>query len=71
MEPFERSTLQLKSIFVRDYNSKRHSTLREKKITSLCAEHLDFLIERAEWLVIYSYNITLLNSQNLRKISLP
>ena len=55
MEPFERSTLQLKSIFVRDFNSKTHSTLREKKKTSLCAEHLDFLIKRAEWLVIYSY----------------
>ena len=65
MEPFERSTLQLKSIFVRDeekdkinrsaYNSKTHSTLGEKIFPSLCAEHLDFLIKRVEWLVMYSY----------------
>ena len=63
MEPFERSTLQLMSILVRDegkdkinsfaYSSKTHSTLREKKLTPLYAEHLYFLIKRAGWLVTY------------------
>ena len=54
MEPYERSTLQLLSIMVRDegkekinsfpYNSKTHSTLKEKKYVPLYAEDLHFLI---------------------------
>ena len=63
MEPFERSTLQLMSILVRDegkdkinsfaYSSKTHSTLGEKKLIPLYAGHLYFLITRAGWLVTY------------------
>ena len=65
MEPFERSTLQLMSILVRDeekdktntfpYTSKTHSTLGEKKFISLYAEDLYFLIKRVGWLVTYIY----------------
>ena len=61
MESFERSTLQLMSILVRDeekdkintfaYTSKTHSMLREKKIIPLYAEHLHFLIKKVGWLV--------------------
>ena len=65
MEPFERSTLQLMSILVRDegkdkinsflYSSKTHSTFGEKKLIPLYPEHLLFLIKRAGWLVTYIY----------------
>ena len=61
MESFERSTLQLMSILVRDeekdkintfvYTSETHSMLREKKIIPLYAEHLHFLIKKVGWLV--------------------
>ena len=57
MDPYERSTLQLLSIMVRNkekekinsfpYNSKTHSTLKEKKYVALYAEDLHFLITRA------------------------
>ena len=57
IDPYERSTLQLLSIAVRNekkdklnsfsYNSKTHSTLKEKKIILLYAEDLHFLITRA------------------------
>ena len=63
MEPFERSTLQLMSILVRDeskdkinsfaYSSKTHSTLEEKKLIPLYAEHLYFLTKRVGWSVKY------------------
>ena len=63
MEPFERFTLQLLSTIVIDentdkkshirYNSKNHSTLREKKLISLYAEDLHFLITRTGWLVTH------------------
>ena len=65
MEPFERPTLQLMSILVRNeekdkintfsYTSKTHSTLGEKKFILLYAEHLHLLIKRAGWLVTYIY----------------
>ena len=65
MEPFERSTIQLMSILVRNeekdtissfrYSSKTHSTLQCKKYIPLYAEHLYFLIERAGWLVTHVY----------------
>ena len=65
IDPYERSTLQLTSVMIRDeekdkintfaYNSKTHSTLKEKKIISLYAEDLHFLITRAGWLVTYIY----------------
>ena len=52
MEPYQRSTLQLLSIMVRKegkdkinsfpYNSKTHSTLKEKKYVALYAEDLHF-----------------------------
>ena len=61
MDPYERSTLQLMNIVVRNeekdtvnsfpYNSKTHSTLKEKKIILLYAEDLHFLVTRAGWLV--------------------
>ena len=37
------------------YNSKTHSTLKEKKIITLYAEDLHFLITRAGWLFTYIY----------------
>ena len=65
VDPFERSTLQLISIAVRNeekntlnsfpYNSKTHSTLKEKKFILLYAEDLHFLITRAGWLVTHIY----------------
>ena len=65
MEPFERSTLQVMSILVRDegkdkrnsfsYTSKTHSTLGEKKFIPLYVEDLHFLIKREGWLVTYIY----------------
>ena len=68
IDPFERSTVQLLSIAVRNekknklnsfpYNSKTHATLKEKTFVSLYAKdlHLDFIktfITRAGWLVTY------------------
>ena len=65
MDPFERSTLQVMSILVRNeekdkintfsHSSKTHSTLGEKKYIPLYAEHLQFLIKKAGWLVTYIY----------------
>ena len=61
MDPYERSTLQLMNIVVRNeekdtvnsfpYNSKTHSTLKEKKFILLYAEDLHFLVTRAGWFV--------------------
>ena len=63
MEPFERSTVQLMGILVRNeekdtinsfrYGSKTHSTLQCKKDIPLYAEHLHFLIKRAGWLATH------------------
>ena len=63
MDPYER--LQLMNIAVRNeerdtlnsfpYNSKMHSTLKEKKFIPLYVEHLHFLVTRAGWLVTYIY----------------
>ena len=57
VDSYERSSLQLFSIVVRNeekdklnsfpYNSKTHSTLKEKKIILLYAEDLHFLVKRA------------------------
>ena len=65
IDPFERSTLRLMSVIVRDeekekinrfpYHSKTHSTLKEKKFVTLYAEDLHFLISRAGWLVTHIY----------------
>ena len=65
MEPYERSTLQLLSIMVRNegkekinsfpYNSKTHSMLKEKKYVALYAEDLHFLITLVGWLVTHIY----------------
>ena len=65
MEPFERSALQLMSILQRNeeketiksfpYNSKTHSTLKDKKFIPFYDEHLHFLIKRAGWLVTHIY----------------
>lgn len=65
MDPYKRSTLKLMSIAVRNeekdkinsfpYNSKTHSTLKEKKFVLLYAEDLHFLITRAGWLVTHVY----------------
>ena len=56
-DPFERSTLQLMSVVVRDeekekisrfpYHSKTHSTLKEKKFVTLYDKDLQFLISKA------------------------
>ena len=65
MESFERSTFQLLNAIVRNedvekinsfrFNSKTHSTLKEKKPIPLYAEDLHFLITRAGWLVTHIY----------------
>ena len=65
MKSFERSTLQLLNIMVRDKNmekinsfpftSKTKSTLKEKKSVPLYAEDLHFLITRAGWLITHIY----------------
>ena len=64
-ESYERSTLQLMSIMVRNeekdkinsfpYTSKTHSTLKEKKFIPLYADDLHFLTTRAGWLVTHIY----------------
>ena len=61
MEPFERFTLQLTGIVVRNgekdrlnsfpYTSKTHSTLEEKKFIPLYVGHLHFLIKMTGWLM--------------------
>ena len=66
MDPYERSTLQLLSIAVRDkekdqlnsfpYNSKTYCTLKEKKFIPLYVEDLHFLVTRAGWLVNHIYD---------------
>ena len=65
MDPYERSTLQLMRIAVRNeekdkinsfpYNSKTHSTLKEKKCVLLHVEDLHFLITGAGWQVTHIY----------------
>ena len=65
VDPFERSTLQIMSIIVRDekeektnrlpFNSKTHSTVKDKKIITLYAEDIYFLVTRARWLVTHIY----------------
>ena len=65
MEPYERSTLQIMSLMVRDknkdkinsfpYTSKTHSTLKEQKFIPLYAEDLHFLVTHAGWLVTHIY----------------
>ena len=65
MERYERSTLQITSIMVRNeekdkinsfpYMSKTHSMLKEKKFIPLYADDLHFLITRAGWLVTHIY----------------
>ena len=65
MERFERSTVQLMNILVRNeekntinsvrYTSKTHSTLKDKKYVPLYAQHLHFLDKRAGWLVTHIY----------------
>ena len=62
---YERSIIQLMSILSRNKErdiinsfrctAKTHSTLDEKKIIPLYAEHLYFLIKRAGWLMTPSY----------------
>ena len=65
VDPFERSTLQIMSIIVRDekeekinrlpFNSKTHSTVKDKKIITIHAEGIYFLVTRARWLVTHIY----------------
>ena len=65
MELFERSTLQLMSILLRNqekdktdifsYTSKVHSKLEDKKFIPLYAEHLHFLVKKASRLVTLIY----------------
>ena len=65
MGPFERSALQLMSILARNEEkgkinsfsctSKTHSTLGEKKLITLYAEDIHFLIKGGGWLVTYIY----------------
>ena len=57
IDPYERSALQLMSVMVRNdekyhinsfqYNSKIHSTLKEKKFVTFYAEDPHFLVTRA------------------------
>ena len=63
IDPYERSTLQLMSIMVRNeendkissfsYNSNTHSPLKEKKIVTVYAKDLHFLVARVGWLHLH------------------
>ena len=65
IEPFERSTVQIMSIVVKKdgkdeinslpYNSKMHSTLKDKIFVFLYVEDLHFLVSRVGWLVTHIY----------------
>ena len=65
MEPYERSIVELMSVLSRSeekdvinsfkYSSKTPLTLQDKKYLPLYAEHLQFLIKRASWLVTHFY----------------
>ena len=65
VDPVEKSTIQLLSVAVRNeekntlnsfpYNSKNHSTLKDKKFILLYAEDLNFFVTRAGWLVTHIY----------------
>ena len=81
MDPYERSTLELMSIIVRNeekekinsfpYTSKTHLTLKEKKFIPLYTKDLHFLITRVQvGLSHKSMNMSLLSSPNSKKISL-
>ena len=77
MEPYERSTLQLLNIMVRNvgkdkinsfpYNSKTHSTLKEKKYVALYAEDLHFLITWAGLLVTHIYKHLTFSQSKFKK----
>lgn len=77
MDPYERSTLQLMSIAVRNeekdkinsfpYNSKTHSTLKEKKCVLLHAADLHFLITGAGWQVTHIYEHYTFEQAKLKK----
>ena len=77
IKPYERPVLQLWSVLLRNgekdivntfkHNAKTHSTMKEKKIIPLYAEHLYFLVTRADWLVTKSTTTIRLNSFVLKK----
>ena len=77
LEPYERSSLQLLSIAVRGeekdrlnsflYNSKTHSTLKEKKFILLYVEDLHFLVTRAGWLVTHIYDHYIFEQATFKK----
>ena len=65
IDPFERSTVQIMSRAVKKdekdeieslpFNSKIHSTLKDKLFVTLYAEDIHFLVPRAGWLVTQIY----------------
>ena len=65
IDPFERSTVQIMSRAVKKdekdeieslpFNSKIHSTLKDKLFVTLYAEDIHFLVSRAGWLVTQIY----------------
>ena len=65
INPFERSTVQIMRRAVKKdgkdeieslpYNSKTHSTLKDKIFVTLYAEDIHFLVTKAGWLVTYIY----------------
>ena len=77
MEPFERSTLKLMSIFSANedketinffpYTTKTHSMLKERTFIYLYAEDIHFLIKRTEWLVARIYEHYLFEQSKFRK----
>ena len=77
MDPFERSTVQLMSILVRNeekdtinsfrYSSKTYSTLYCEKYIPLYAEDLHFLIKRAGCLVNHIYEHFIFEQSKFKK----
>ena len=77
IDPFERFTLQLMSVAVRNeendklnsfsYNSKTHLTLKEKKCLPLYAEDLHFLITMGGWLVTHIYEHYIFEQAKFKK----
>ena len=77
IKPYERFTLQLLSVLSKNEekniintfkdNTKAYSTMKEKKIIPRYAEHLHFLLIRADWLVTKIYQHYTLEQACLKK----
>ena len=77
IKPYERFTLQLLSVLSKNEekniintfkdNTKAYSTMKEKKIIPRYAEHLHFLLIRADWFITKIYQHYTLEQACLKK----